>query len=93
MSKGDQLTGEKTQFAKLFEKDGVQVLVKIDADSLGLPAVDFFSTPKGFGVCRTGVSFADTSEGWEKAQRFFDSITEEKAFEYAQHIFEFSTFE
>ena len=74
------------KFAKLFERDGRQVLVKVDQSEGDLkPEVRFFFKPKGLGVCSAAVEYKDDSEkSWNSADKFFDSIDEEKAFAFAE---------
>ena len=59
-------------FAKLFktEKHG-QIVLMLTRNDEGDPAVRFFCQPEESGVCMVGFSFADTDEGWEKAEEAF----------------------
>lgn len=65
-------------FAKLYGPDDDQTLVLIGAGDEG-PQVRFFFRPKGMGVCYVGCNYPDTNEGWEKAEKFFVGLDEEKA--------------
>tara|TARA_R110001606_G_scaffold272145_2_gene420668 strand:+ start:257 stop:529 length:273 start_codon:yes stop_codon:yes gene_type:complete len=80
-------------FAKIFntEKHG-QVLVMFDSGDNGAE-VKFFFKPFGFGVCQISNNFIDTKEGWDSAQRFFESIDEAKAVDQVlPALTHFSTF-
>jgi hypothetical protein len=67
-------------FAKLFETDDNQVLVKIDSGEDGNPEIRFYCEPEGFGICSAAVSFKDDSyKSWNSAKRLFDSIDAAKA--------------
>lgn len=72
-------------FAKLFERESGQVLAKIDAGADdGNPEVRFFFEPPKLGVCATAVCWKDDSdESWDKAEEFFDNLTEGEAFNIA----------
>ena len=69
------------KFAKLYERNGSQVLVKIDSDGKGNPEVRFFYEPKDLGVCSMAISFRDDSpEMWDRAEGIFEKVTQESAF-------------
>ena len=72
-------------FAKLFEKDGKQVLVKIDTDPVDYnPEIRFFFEPEKLGVCSIAISYKDDSDkSWDSADKAFAEVTEEKAFNVA----------
>jgi hypothetical protein len=77
----------RDKFAKLYEKeDGEQILVVISTDNEGKPCVQFSFVPKGLGVCTAGPSWNDDDKGWDKAESFFESVTEEKATEFIAGI-------
>lgn len=64
------------KFAKLFEfADIGQVLVLIDQGETG-PEVRFSFTASGLGVCTVKFNFADTEEGWDKAELLFEQADE-----------------
>lgn len=65
-------------FAKLFGSDDNQVLVMIDSGDDG-PEVRFSFKPQEMGVCSFAARYDDTDEGWDSAEAFFDSVTEEAA--------------
>lgn len=73
-------------FAKLFGSDEDQILVVLDSDEDGNPAVIFSSKPKGLGVCRASVSFDDSDEGWRKAEIVFGNANEENARSFVQKM-------
>lgn len=66
-------------FAKLYERNQEQVLVKIEGAEDG-PEVRFYFEPEGFGVCSFTLGFDDTDEGWDKAEEFFGKVEEDMAF-------------
>ena len=65
-------------FAKLYETQLGQILVKIDDSDSG-PAVRFFFEPEGLGVCSVALQFSDSDCGWSDAESAFDRVTEEQA--------------
>lgn len=71
------------QFAKLFERDGVQVLVKKDSvpDEDAGAEIRFYFKPDELGVCSVSISFPDTDEGWDAADMAFDRVDEDIAFD------------
>lgn len=65
-------------FAKLFDSEFGQILVKKDEGDDG-PEVRFFFQPEGFGVCNLAVGFSDNDAGWEKADAFFEAVDQASA--------------
>lgn len=63
-------------FAKLYETNFGQILVKADTDEDGRPEVRFYFEPDGFGICNQAASFHDNDEGWDNQQKYFDSVDE-----------------
>ena len=64
-------------FAKLFETEIGQVLVKLDTDpDEGRPEVRIYFQPEGAGVCSLSFSFKDNDEGWGLAEKVFDKTNE-----------------
>jgi hypothetical protein len=68
-------------FAKLYETHSGQILVKADSDEDSKPEVRFYFKPENLGVCSMAVSFADTDDGWDKQESFFNTMNQEKAVE------------
>lgn len=67
-------------FAKLYENDGKQILVKLDGDEMNAPEVRFFFEPEGLGVCSAAVQWKnDNDHDWDKAEEFFKGVDAEKA--------------
>jgi hypothetical protein len=67
-------------YAKLFDNAQYeQILIKLDSDDDGKPEVRIYFAPDGLGVCSIAISFSDDSEGWEKAEKSFNLIDNEKA--------------
>lgn len=66
-------------FAKLFDTDRGQILVKLDtdADDSDIPEIRFYVQPAGLGVCSLAISF----KGIDSAlvERCFQDITMEIA--------------
>lgn len=74
-------------FAKLYGNDDNQVLVKLDTSDEGNPEVRFFFEPKGLGVCSVAMSWNDDSdESWDKAEKAFANVTEERARSMAEKV-------
>ena len=75
------------KFAKLYEDESGQVLVKLDSDDTGSPEVRFFFQPAKLGVCSFAYTWGgDTDESWDKSEEFFESIDEKKALETVKAI-------
>ena len=66
-------------FAKLYETDLGQILVKQDATEEGVPEVRFFFEPEDMGVCSVALSFSDTEAGWSESDKAFNDVDENKA--------------
>lgn len=66
-------------FAKLFGPDDNQVLVLLDADKQGHPALVVHFQAPGAGVCRVVLSYEDSARGWELAEKAFSEIDEADA--------------
>jgi hypothetical protein len=76
-------------FAKLYETDLGQILVKLDSGDDG-PEVRYFFQPEGLGVCSVSANFKDLDEdtAWDNADCLFDDCTEESAFKVVKLILE-----
>ncbi|WJJ93412.1 hypothetical protein [Neopusillimonas aromaticivorans] len=74
-------------FAKLFGTTG-QVLVVHQADDNGNPCIRFSCKPNGLGVCSFGLTWDDTDEGWDKAEKMFSEINEAEARAIVQESFQ-----
>lgn len=70
-------------FAKLFETDIGQILVKVDDGDSG-PEVRFYFTHDGFGVCCTALEFSDNDEGKEEARKVFNETSVDSAIDIAK---------
>jgi hypothetical protein len=74
-------------FAKLFGQGDGQVLVKLDTNDEDNPEVRVYCKPVGLGVCSAAWSWNDDSDAsWEKAEKSFASIDEEKALGMARKV-------
>jgi len=65
------------QFCKLYEDHEVgQILVTLETDGDGCPAIFIKFKPSGLGVCQLVLSYTDSDEsvGWEKAEKVFTGI-------------------
>lgn len=71
-------------FAKLYETDIGQVLVKLDsAESEEHDAeVRIYFEPKGLGVCSAAFSYDD----WDKAEEAFDKVDQDMATAIARDL-------
>lgn len=69
------------KFAKLFETtEGQIVAILKSRDDDGCPELRFFVKPcNGLDVCSLAYSFADTDEGWAKAEKALENVNEEMA--------------
>ncbi len=70
------------QFAKTFNDTPYgQILVMVDANDNGDPAVRFSidGSPFGMGICSTQVSFPDNDKGGPDARKFFEKVDQERA--------------
>ena len=65
-------------FAKLYETELGQILVKIDEGNNGAEVRLFFE-PKNLGVCSVALSWEgdDDETQWSKAEASFEAMTEE----------------
>ena len=68
-----------SKFAKLYETEFGQILVKMDSDDDYCPEVRFYFKPKNLGVCSVAVQFKDTDDGWDRQENYFAEITSESA--------------
>lgn len=78
----------KNKFAKLYETEKFgQILVKIDhAPDGNEPEVRFHIMPPNLGVCSFALSWLDNDPSWDKAEKYFEEVNENKAIEMAQKI-------
>lgn len=65
-------------FAKLYGTDEDQVLVKVDSNDEGRPEIRFYAKPEGLGLCSLAISFEDSDDGWDKAEKALKEMTEAK---------------
>jgi hypothetical protein len=65
-------------FAKIYGGEADQILVMIDYGDNG-PEVRFYFEPDGLGVCNVALKYADTDDGWDRAEAAFKAITEDDA--------------
>lgn len=80
-------------FAKLYETDSFgQILVMIDEFNDDGPSVRISFKPEGLGVCNLSLGNwtqdKEDSEKLEAAEKFFDSMTEEKAVKAVSGVYE-----
>ena len=67
-----------TMFAKLFETEHGQVLVKRDEADDG-PEIRFYINPPGLGVCSIAHVFPDSDGGQTAADKAFDAVSDQVA--------------
>lgn len=68
------------KFCKLFETEEYgQILVKLDMNTEDSPEVRIYFQPEDLGVCSVALTHDDNDEGWERAEKSFNSVDEEKA--------------
>lgn len=69
------------KFAKLYETELGQILIKQDEGEHGIEVVISFSC-EGLGVCNVSLNWPDDDEvtRWKKADSAFEKINEEEAF-------------
>lgn len=77
-------------FAKLFNTEKGQILVMLDTDDDGDPAIKFFANPPSFGVCSVSMSFEDSDTGNDHAEEAFDRVDEKLALEVTAELFKFA---
>lgn len=65
------------KFAKLFETEHGQILVKKDVVD-DIPVVEIYFQPEGLGVCHLDYKFGDDDHGDDQADAFFDELTQER---------------
>lgn len=75
-----------TDFAKLFSVAGTQMLVTIQENDEGFPEVRYRSNVNGLTV-EMAPSF-DGDDGWDRAERLFESIQQADAEFMHQHMAE-----
>jgi len=69
-------------FAKLYETEIGQILVKLDEGNEGAQIKMYFQ-PEGLGVCSVDFNWVDCDNEtqWKKADEAFEMMTEESCFE------------
>lgn len=79
-------------FAKLFNTEIGQILVKKDTDEDCNPEVRFYFEPENLGVCSIAVSSEnDSEESWNQIDDLFDRIDEESAIKTVKGIIDSMT--
>lgn len=75
-------------FAKLFETDLGQVLVKKDTNEDGNPEVRFYFEPPELGVCSVSMSAeSDSDSAWDEVDAVFDKVDHTAAVAAVSDIF------
>jgi len=75
-------------FAKLFETERGQILVKIDTGEGDAPEIRFYVSPEGLGVCSVALTYKDSDSGWDTAEKSFEKIDQAMAMEITREVFE-----
>lgn len=67
-------------FAKLYETEVGQILIKIDGGDKGAEVMVFFE-PQGLGVCNVAFNWPELKEydQWDNADKVFNEMTKDKA--------------
>ena len=73
-------------FAKLYETELGQILVKLD-EVKGGPEVRYYFALEDLGVCSMAFKFKGEDD-WERAEKNFEAVTEEKALSVAKEVLE-----
>lgn len=76
-------------FAKLFDTEIGQVLVKIDVNDEYFPEVRFYFKPEGLGLCSVALEYKDEDDidsAWSKAEFNFNKIDESSALKMVQRV-------
>lgn len=77
------------KFAKLFENERGQILVKLDSNAdTAKPEVRFYVNPEDLGICSLAMSFEDSDNGWDMAEKAFEKIDFDSAVIMQNAIFE-----
>lgn len=72
----------KDKFAKLFETEKGQILVKLDDGDEGAE-VRFYFMPEGLGVCSMALQFEGSDDHkWDLAESAFEKVDEELALSF-----------
>ena len=77
----------KDKFAKLFERDGEQALVRKEEDLDGKPTVFVTFDIEG-RLATLNFSFDDDHDGYEDRDALFSNMTEDAAFEHVKSAVE-----
>lgn len=70
------------KFAKLFERDGVQIVVMVSETDDGDPALKFVFKPVGLGICAMTVSLHSEDAAYEGLSK----VTEDTAFSILKEV-------
>lgn len=69
-------------FAKLYERDGNQILVTAETNDEDKPVIKIMAIPQGLGLCSFSIGYKDTEEGFDVRDSVFEQdVTEDWAFE------------
>ena len=74
------------KFAKLYENEEIgQILIELNSDDKNKPVVIIKFIPEGLGVCAVSAGFPDSDTGWNKADEFFNSLSEDEAAKFVKN--------
>lgn len=83
------MTDKPKEFAKLYDTELGQILVKLDTDDECKVEVRFWFYPPGLGVCSVAMTAKDDSDSaWDWGESTFANVTEEKATKFVQETIE-----
>jgi len=66
-------------FAKLYNTQVGQVLIKLDEGPKEVPEVRFYFKPQGMGVCSVAYTFDKTEQGYMDCEKLFHESNELQA--------------
>ena len=76
------------RFAKVFERDGQQVVLMAMEDEECAPVLRFYCQPDGLGVCASSMTFANDDTGWDARDAEFEKCTEDTAYAVLGPVFQ-----
>ena len=80
-----------SDFCKLFESEGRQILVLKDTNDECAPALKFMVSPPGLALSTTTLSYSDNDHGWAARDKAFEQTDLELAINVTVDAFSFAT--
>ncbi len=75
-------------FAKLYQTERGQILVKLDSDEDGSPEIRFYVNPEDLGLNSLAFGYEDSEKGWEDVKEGFAKVDFGMACRVAKQIYE-----